>query len=286
MAGGAGKTPTVLALVQALQRAGWRPGILSRGHGRAAAAIRFVAPGAGAQAVGDEPLLLWRRTRVPTVVGRDRVAAGQCLLRQHPEVDVLVCDDGLQHLRLARDAQVLVFDRRGTGNGWALPAGPLRAPMPKPRADTLVLYNAEQPSTPLPGHLALRRLAGAQRLADWLVAPAPSPQALAELALASREKPVWAAAGIAEPARFFDMLTAAGVQLTPLPLPDHHPFDTCPWPDGATVLLTEKDAVKLDPRARPRDQLWVVALDFQLPPALLEQLLSALASRRSPGSTP
>ena len=143
IAGGAGKTPTVLAVVRLLQRHGRRPGIVSRGHGRTDAGVLEVSPDTLAQDCGDEPLLLRLRAGVPVCVARDRVAAAQALRRRHPEVDVIVSDDGLQHLRLARDLQIIVFDERGAGNGWLLPAGPLREPLPAtPPPRSLVLYNA------------------------------------------------------------------------------------------------------------------------------------------------
>lgn len=124
--GGAGKTPTVLAVVDHLRERGWRPGIVSRGHGRAHAQVLGVDAQATAHEVGDESLLLRRRSGVPVFVGVDRPEAARKLLAAHPEVDCLVADDGLQHLRWARDVEIVVFDRRGAGNGWLLPAGPLR----------------------------------------------------------------------------------------------------------------------------------------------------------------
>ena len=168
VAGGAGKTPTVIAIVAALRRHGYTPGIVSRGYGVAIEGVLDVTPDLPATRCGDEPLLLHLRTGAPVVVGRDRVAAARHLLRQHPAVDVIVSDDGLQHLALARNVQVIVFDERGAGNGWLLPAGPLREPLPRslpPRS--LVLYNAPVVSTPLPGALARRSLAGVVALADW-----------------------------------------------------------------------------------------------------------------------
>lgn len=272
--GGAGKTPTTIALVRALRAAGWRPGVVSRGYGRRTADVRAVTADSTATEVGDEPLLIHRATGVPVMVGAQRVAAGRALLAARPDVNVVVADDGLQHHALARDVQLIVFDARGVGNGRLLPAGPLREPLPTalpPR--TWVIYNAPAPSTPLPGACAVRQLAGAVPLADWHQGAPASPDALVELATASRQAPLWAAAGIAEPERFFAMLEAAGIAITRLPLPDHAPLTQPRWPMGATVLVTEKDAVKL-PHAMPG--VWVVPLDFSLPPATVTAVLAAL----------
>jgi tetraacyldisaccharide 4'-kinase len=199
-------------------------------------------------------------------VGADRVATAQALLTAHPRIDVLVSDDGLQHLGLPRAAQVIVFDERGAGNGWMLPAGPLREPLahrPPPR--TVVLYNAGQPSTPWPGHMATRRLAGLVDLAGWWRGESAEMAGLHALAAAG--KPVIAAAGMAQPERFFGMLRAAGLAITPLPLPDHHAYATLPWPaDAAHVVVTEKDAVKLRPErfaaGAHATRIWVAPLDF------------------------
>ncbi|MEO7150813.1 MAG: tetraacyldisaccharide 4'-kinase, partial [Burkholderiaceae bacterium] len=243
IAGGAGKTPTVMAIVAAQRACGRSPGVVSRGHGRRSDELVDVQPDTSVDDCGDEPLLMRLRTGVPVVVGRDRVAAARELLRRHPQVDLIVSDDGLQHRRLARQAEVIVFDERGVGNGWLLPAGPLREAMPthvSPRS--LVLYNAPAPTTSLSGHLAQRRLAGALPMADWVTGAAASMPVLQAL----RGRRVVAAAGVARPGRFFGMLEAAGLQIDRLPLPDHHGYETLPWPhDTPDVVLTEKDAVKL-----------------------------------------
>ncbi len=278
IAGGAGKTPTTLALLALLRRHGWRPGVVSRGHGRSTTGIVRVEADTPATQCGDEPLLLRLRGGVPVFVGEDRVAAARALRQAHPETDIVVCDDGLQHLRLARDAQVLVFDERGVGNGWRLPAGPLRDPLPArvpPRS--LVLYNAAAPSTPLPGHLARRSLAGAVSLDGWWRGEAPAAATLETL----RGRPVLAAAGLAQPGRFFTMLREQGLSIVEHPLPDHHAYADLHWPDGTTdVVLTEKDAVKIRPeRARPV-RVWVAALDFALPAAFEQQLLALLPPSR------
>jgi len=272
--GGAGKTPTVLALLQLLQQRGLRVGVISRGYGRGSQAVQLVDEQSTAEQVGDEPLLIHKRSGAPVAVGRSRVAAARALLAAHPRLHLIVSDDGLQHMPLPRALSLLVFDARGLGNGRLLPAGPLRqrAPALLP-ADTLVLYNAERPSTHLAGYLGRRRLSGAAGLSDWWQGrPARS-----ELLDALRGRPLLAAAGMAQPQRFFDMLVEAGLSITRLPLPDHHDFTALPWPaDTADVVLTEKDAIKIRPEAVGMTRIWVVALDFQPEPAFEPALLQAL----------
>ncbi len=282
--GGAGKTPTVMAVVAALQARGHRPGIVSRGHGRQGERARAVQPDDPVAEVGDEPLLMARRCRVPVFVGRDRPAAAAALLQAHPSVDVIVSDDGLQHLPLSRQAELVVFDERGRGNGLLLPAGPLREPVEAtgpfgvPRQ---VLYTAGTRSTALPGHLAHRALARAWPLAAWHRGDATAAQALSAL----RGQPLLAAAGLAAPEKFFGMLREAGLDIDTLPLPDHHDFATRPWAaEGPDVLVTEKDAVKLDPAAPSARRVWVLPLDLTLPDALVDDLHDTLfgASLRDP----
>lgn len=269
--GGAGKTPTTMALVQMLREHGHRPGIVSRGYGRSTDEAQLVMREAPATAVGDEPLLMHLRTGAPVAVGADRVAAARLLLGAHPELTVLVSDDGLQHRRLARNAQVIVFDERGAGNGWLLPAGPLREPVPAdvpPR--TLVVYNASRESTHLPGHLAQRQLRGLASLADWWAGHPATHDAFAAL----RDRRLIAAAGMARPQRYFEMLRAQGLQIEELPLPDHHPYATLPWPATASdVIVTEKDAVKLRPERMGTTRVWVATLDFEIDAVIARQLL-------------
>jgi len=278
VAGGAGKTPTAIALVAALQAAGWRPGVVSRGHGRRGSAAAEVGPDSDPRAVGDEPLLIRRRSGVPVWVGRDRVGAAQALCRAHAEVDLLVADDGLQHAALARTVEIVVFDERGVGNGLLLPAGPLREALPARWPETrLVLYNAARPSTPVPGAVAARAAGAVLALADWKAGRHEKAVRIETL----RGRPLLAAAGIGEPERFFAMLEGAGLDIERLPLPDHARFDTLPWPAGTTeVLVTEKDAVKIDPGRVGTTAVWVVGLDFRLPPDFVRAVLERLASHR------
>ncbi|MFG6415128.1 tetraacyldisaccharide 4'-kinase [Roseateles sp. DC23W] len=277
--GGAGKTPTTLALLDLLRARGLHAGVVSRGYGRQGDDVHLVTRDSTARQAGDEPLLIHLRGRVPVAVGRDRVAAARALLAAHPGLHLLVSDDGLQHWRLPRDLALLVFDERGLGNGRLLPAGPLRQPPGAMQTGQLVVYNALAPSTSLPGFVAQRRLAGAVTLADWW---AGKPADMATL-LALRERPgLVACAGLARPQRFFDMLAGLGLAFTPLPLPDHADFDPLPWPgDTAGVLLTEKDAVKLLPERVGVTPVWVVALDFA-PGAGFEAALDTQLQRLFP----
>jgi len=264
--GGAGKTPTTIAVVRLLRAYGWQPGVVSRGHGRRASGLVDVQANSRAGDCGDEPVLIHLRTGVPVMVGRNRVAAARALRAAHPGVNIIVADDGLQHHRLARDLQIVVFDERGVGNGLLLPAGPLREHLPTRReASTLVLYNAPRVTTTLSGWIATRRLAGVLSLADWWQGKTASAQGWSRL----QGQPLLAAAGVAVPGRFFAMLRDHG--LTPtrtLALPDHDAFEPLPWGDEtAHVVITEKDAVKLPPQRMLQlgsaTQVWVAPLDFE-----------------------
>lgn len=264
LAGGVGKTPVTLAVVAHLQASGWQPGILSRGYGRKADDTRLVDVDASAADVGDEPLLLRRHSGRPVAVARQRAAAGRHLLAAHPDVDILVCDDGLQHHALARDVEICVFDGRGTGNGWLLPAGPLREPWP--RAVDLVLLTEPPPkgSALQPGAAAggagpifqaRRELAPTACNARGECLP------LGELA----QRPVVAVAAIGRPEAFFAMLQDAGLTLArAIALPDHHDYaPTDAWMHGVQrIVCTEKDAVKLQ---RHRPDAFAVGLKLQVP---------------------
>lgn len=276
--GGAGKTPTVIALARALAAAGWRPGVISRGYGRAHHAAGRVGAGANAKEVGDEPALMARLSGAPVWVGTHRAEVVRQLCAAHPEVNVIISDDGLQHAALPRQLEVLVFDERGIGNGMLLPAGPLREPMwitLPPHAQ--VLYNAAAPSTPLPGSAIERGLGDAVPLSSWLRGDRTGAIALAQLA----DRRCIAAAGIAVPERFFTMLESASLRITRLPLPDHYAYDHLPWPaDAADVVTTEKDAVKLLRWIAPEKptRIWVVGLDFRLPETFLNWVCAALVA--------
>ncbi len=272
--GGAGKTPVVIALVQALQAAGHRPGVVSRGYGRQTDAVHEVVDGDDAALAGDEPLLIRRRCGVPVWVGRRRVAAAAALCARQPQVDVIVADDGLQHTALPRQAEIVVFDERGVGNGLLLPAGPLREPLPHTLAARRRVLHTALPATGAPaGARAQRRLGAVWPLAAWRSGDSAAALPLAAL----RGRVLLAAAGLAAPEKFCGRLEAAGLRLERLPLPDHFDYATLPWPAGtADVITTEKDAVKLDPARLQGTRVWVVPLDLVLPEALVADILALL----------
>lgn len=276
--GGTGKTPLTIWLAQQLRAAGMTPGVISRGHGGAGDAPREVLATSRAQDVGDEPLLIAARAGCPVVVGRKRAQAGRHLLALHPDVDVLITDDGLQHYALARDVEIVLFDGRGAGNGWTLPAGPLREPRSRRRDVTVVNAPEITPrlAAAVGGEPWRMRLAGdhAERLMD----------ASARMPLSAlRGKRVLAAAGIGNPGRFFALLRAAGLDVAELPLPDHHDFLDDPFRavDADVILVTEKDAVKCrqletinnDPR------VWVVPVGAQIDAALAAQIVEKCRGR-------
>ncbi|MGA1317021.1 MAG: tetraacyldisaccharide 4'-kinase [Rubrivivax sp.] len=283
--GGAGKTPVVIALIEALRARGWTPGVVSRGYGGqadgneyATRPPRAVRPDDAAGEVGDEPLLIARRTSAPVWIGRRRPEAVHALCAAHPQVDVVISDDGLQHHALHRDAQWIVFDERGVGNGRLLPAGPLREPLPRRLPPgSQVLYTCDAPSTALPGPCTARQLGGLVPLQDWWLGHPARRGALDAL----RGTSVHAAAGIGHPSRFFSMLEAAGLQVSGIALPDHGALEPRPWPaDAPCVIVTEKDAVKLSPQAADAAAVQVATLDLRLPDDLLGPLIHRLEPLR------
>lgn len=267
VAGGAGKTPTTIALVRHLRQSGWSVGVVSRGHGRQSQDTRAVLPSSSPSEVGDEPLLIAQATGVPVWVGAARAEAARQLLKAHPDTAIIVCDDGLQHQALARDIEICVMDERGVGNGYLLPAGPLREPWPRPV--DLLLHTAMPALSG--GHRAHRRLADHALRRDG-----------ERVALASLQgQSVDAVAGLARPEAFFGMLREAGLTLAHShALPDHADF--ADWPSSALarpLLCTEKDAAKLWQR-QPQALAVPLVLDIE-PPfwAALDALLAQRASR-------
>jgi tetraacyldisaccharide 4'-kinase len=272
--GGTGKTPLVIWLVERLRERGFRPGVVSRGYSGEAAAPRRVGPGDAPAEVGDEPALIARRTGVPVAVGRERPAAVR-LLEQ--DCDVIVSDDGLQHYGLERDAEVIVVDGlRGLGNGWRLPAGPLREPASRLGEAAAVVVNGEGYQQPgaLTMHIAPQRFVG---VASGATRAAQS--------FLGRE--AHAVAAIGHPERFFQTLRDLGVAVRSHPLPDHAvpTAGQIGFDDGLPVLMTEKDAVKCAGIAGPAHWYLEVGASFEPPQAArLLSIVEHACRRRTPAA--
>ena len=277
VAGGAGKTPLVMALIKHLQAKGLQVGVVSRGYGRSGHETLEVRPETPVYQSGDEPALIKRATGAPVFVASRRAEALRALLAAYPATAIVVCDDGLQHYALQRDIEIAVFDDRGVGNGWMLPAGPLREPWPdrKHQGIDLVLHTGQKP--------AFEGFTSSRQLADHAVAA--NGRQIALTALLGR--PLMALAGIASPEVFFAMLRARGLTLEKtIPLPDHHDFknDDLAGYTGQTVLCTEKDAVKLF-HMPGLAQLHLLAVPLMFSPepdffAALDELLAPLLSSK------
>jgi tetraacyldisaccharide 4'-kinase len=231
--GGGGKTPLTMALVQRLVKQGHQVGVVSRGYGRAHTSLQIVNSQSLATDVGDEPLMIFQKCNVPVVVGAQRVAAARHLLNQFTSVNVLVCDDGLQHIALQRDIEICVMDATGLGNGHLLPAGPLREPWPR-QVD--LLLHTHQRTLP-EGFASRRELSSFALTSEGIQVPT------ADLKL----KPVEVVSGIAKPDAFLAMLKQDQFQIRhSTALPDHDDFQTWkPSHPELPLLCTEKDAVKL-----------------------------------------
>jgi tetraacyldisaccharide 4'-kinase len=272
IAGGSGKTPLVIALVEHLRSRSIAAGVVSRGYGRAGTQCMEVKRDSDPRDAGDEPLLIARACGAPVFVSANRAQAGQALLRAHPATQVIVCDDGLQHYRLRRDIEICVFDERGIANGWLLPAGPLRERWPRPV--DLVVQTGDPPG--ITGFAVRRRLASHARRADG------SSIELAQL----KGRRLKAVAAIAKPQAFFSMLRDCGLDLAEtIALPDHHDFmrGDALEEDGCELICTEKDAVKL---WQSHPQAWAVPLVLTVEPGFWPRFDSLLDAKLSSAHGP
>ncbi|TWT23591.1 tetraacyldisaccharide 4'-kinase [Luteimonas marina] len=270
VAGGSGKTPLTIALVERLQAAGWTPGVASRGYGRRDAGTpRWVDAATDPGLGGDEPVLIARRTGARLRVDADRVAAARALIAEG--CDIVLCDDGLQHYRLARDIEIEVIDgRRRYGNGRLLPAGPLREPPSRGEGCDFRVLNAGT-GTDL--------VAGFGEWPMWLEPGHAVPL------LGGRAKPlaafagqrVHAVAGIGDPERFFALLREHGIAVVPHAFADHHRYaaEDLRFGSDLPVLMTEKDAVKCAAFAGERH--FSVGIDARLPEAFWIALVDRLS---------
>ena len=270
----------MIALVQHFKRQGLQVGVVSRGYGRKGRQGKNcleVLENTPISESGDESALILRAQAAPIFIANKRIHAINALIQKYPSTQVIVSDDGLQHYGMARDIEITVFDDRGIGNGWLLPAGPLRQPYTIGHTGQgLVLHTGQSPA--FKGYVSTRRLADYARNADGL-----------QVALSSlKGQAVMALAGIANPEAFFDMLRARGLQLQQtIALPDHFDFFGYAWPvsTNAVVLCTEKDAVKLFKLPPFKGyNLLAVPLEFSPEPAFLaavDALLAPLLAKTS-----
>lgn len=270
--GGTGKTPLTLWFAHTLARHGWRPGIVMRGYGGSAGDDPVVVTReADVLAVGDEAVLMARCTDAPIVVARDRAAGARTL--QAAGCDIVLCDDGLQHYRLARDLEIAVVDgQRGVGNGLCLPAGPLREPRRRLKNVTACVVNGTALTGATPVDRSWRMHLQAQhfvRVHDGAVFP---PDRFAG-------KKAHALAGIGNPGRFFAQLATLGVHATTHAFPDHYRYrgDESIFAVDTPILMTEKDAVKCASFAH--DNMYYLGVVAVLDDGFAEFILQCLRDR-------
>ena len=290
--GGSGKTPLTLWLAQQLIEQGWHPGIISRGYGGTANTPQSVSSRSDPTQVGDEPLMMAQRNVCPVWIGQNRVAAAHALMRAHPECDVIISDDGLQHYRLQRDVEIAVVDGvRRFGNGFLLPAGPLREPLSRLNSVHAVVVQGGE-ATADQYRMQLQGDHFYNLLKPDLIAHA------ADFA----DQTVHAIAGIGHPQRFFTQLQNMGLQVRAHPFPDHHRYTPAElvYHDADAILMTEKDAVKCawvlgpkflaqerisvpdsqtanDPGKWAPEKYWVLRVDAQVDTALIHLILKRIA---------
>ncbi len=275
--GGSGKTPLAIALARELAARGLRPGLVCAGYRGQRTDARLIEAGANAAEHGDEAVLLAQAHAGPVAAGRDRAAALSKLLESHPDLDVVISDDGLQHLGLARTIEIAVFDQRGAGNDRLLPAGPLREPLRHlATMDAVALNDGASAPALAPRSFGFRLMPkrfvpldrsrgeiAADHFADWAAG-----------------RKITAIAGIGAPERFFSTLASLGLSTENLALDDHAPIDAA-WLEripGDIVVMTSKDAVKCtgisDPGAQSR--YWVLEVDARTDPAFIDWIFEAL----------
>ncbi|WP_020408753.1 tetraacyldisaccharide 4'-kinase [Hahella ganghwensis] len=268
--GGTGKTPLTLALIRYFHGRGYRVGVISRGYGgKPDVYPHKVLPTDDPGTCGDEPLLISQRTGAPVVIDPDRVAALRFVM-ESSECDLVISDDGLQHLNLQRDVEIVVVDaRRGLGNGWCLPAGPLREPASRLKSVDFVIANGEGS---IPANYQM------QLAPSRLVAVSGHDSRLTNDFAGKR---VHGVAGIGNPERFFLTLEALGIEVIRHAFPDHHRYtrQDIDFNDGLPVIMTEKDAVKC--RVFELSDLWYLEVEGVVDQSFFENLEACIQNKRS-----
>jgi tetraacyldisaccharide 4'-kinase len=267
VAGGSGKTPLVIALVQRLQAEGFRPGVISRGYGRRGRGLELVKPDSDPQEVGDEPLLIAQACGVPVAVCAARRRAAEAAIAEG--CDVIVSDDGLQHRALPRNIEIEVVDgQRGYGNGRLFPAGPLREPVGR-AVDVRVVNGEAMPGLERAGDVPMQLELGLP-----LALHDAAPRHWNEF----RDADCAAIAGIGNPQRFFDALHGQGLRPETRAFPDHHTYTPADldFARGRALLMTDKDAIKCG--AFAADNAFRVPVAAQLPESFFRAVLERLQS--------
>jgi tetraacyldisaccharide 4'-kinase len=264
--GGSGKTPLLISLCEYVSRKGFKPGVVSRGYGGSVSGLKQVVSDDLAELVGDEPLMIFQRTNVPVVVGADRVSAINYLLANN-QCDIVFSDDGLQHYRMRRDFEIAVIDAvRKFGNGFCLPAGPLRESVSRLKEVDLVVYNGSNTNNSEEYSYRLQ-IMGLKPLNGENNRP---------LSSFAKKLDIHAVAGIGHPARFFNQLTKSGLTIIEHAFQDHHKYqqdDFSGW-HADCIIMTEKDAVKCRHLSLP--DAWIVIVNAELSATLEAQLDSRL----------
>jgi tetraacyldisaccharide 4'-kinase len=274
--GGTGKTPLVLWLVTQLRAAGYRPGIISRGYDGTLKAPQAVLANSDAGRCGDEPVLPARRSGCAVWIGRDRPATARALINANPDCNVIISDDGLQHYRLARDFEIAVLDAgRGHGNGWMLPAGPLREPPSRLDSVDAVVVRGGVKAPRLP---AAPPLYGMSLVSTGLCSLRNTSRRVEPGHFEGLR--VHAIAGIGNPQQFFDMLARLGIAHTAHAFADHHPYTAADlaYSDCDAIVMTEKDAVKCERYAT--ECHWALQVDAHIEGALAHAVLDRLKGNR------
>lgn len=280
--GGTGKTPVVIALLAMLRAKGWHPGVISRGYGVQAGQAALTGCGVlDAARFGDEPALIAQEAGVPVSVHPNRRLAWQALLKHYPQTDVIVSDDGLQHATLMRDVELVVQDARGVGNGWLLPAGPLRDPPSRLRSiDALITRRTQTERATPKGGLAPKELAATMHISGFKQLTSGQLLSPDEFVARCAHQTLAAYAGIGAPERFFSDLRALGLRIErTTALPDHHLFNatTLYAPAADIVIITSKDAVKCN--AVAHNKIWVAQVHLEFSDPLFDAWLDERLSR-------
>jgi tetraacyldisaccharide 4'-kinase len=271
--GGVGKTPLVIHLVEQLKARGHQPGVISRGYGGSGQSGEVHADADAAQ-VGDEPLLIRRRTSCPVVVGTDRLEAARKLLEIAPLTTLIISDDGLQHYALPRALEIVVIDERGLMNGWLLPAGPLRETARRLLSVDAIVGNSVNTPPIECGDVPFFRM----------TMKAPEFYSLGDMhrrvtSTNWQGKKLHAVAGIGVPQRFFSQLNTLGIKAIYHAFPDHHRYtaDDLDF-DGDAILTTEKDAVKLA-HLKIVLPVWILPIDAELAPSLADFIVEKIMEK-------